>query len=85
MNWLQSIYNIFCYSESRWEIMPEYIRDSCEEVERTLLPKTKAKEAKGLISKISSLETSFVAHFWNVVLERFQHVSVWLQNSEFEL
>lgn len=37
-------------------------------------------EAAALCGKLEQLETAFMAHFWDVVLHRFQATSIMLQN-----
>ena len=43
------------------------------------------KMPKNLFEHLSSLETTFMAIFWNKVLERFNKVSEYLQKEDIEL
>ena len=43
------------------------------------------QEARGILSKLNTLENSFLLVFWSVVMERFHQTSIKLQSTNMDL
>ena len=87
-----------CLSDTRWSARAEAILKHCQkdtiifELLFYILCKIlnseqipMQQEANGLHISLSYLDTVFMAVFWNIILERFNRVSMALQSAEIEL
>ncbi|KAL5508874.1 hypothetical protein EMCRGX_G004136 [Ephydatia muelleri] len=82
--------------DTRWSARPEApkaLSEGYDNIRAALLhivqdPEQRAdtqQEANGLHISLSYLDTIFMAVFWNIILKRFNRVSMALQNAEIEL
>ena len=85
-----------CLSDTRWSARAEATKalsEGYDNIRAALLhivqdPEQRAdtqQEANGLHISLSYLDTVFMAVFWNIILERFNRVSMALQSAEIEL
>ena len=85
-----------CLSDTRWSARAEATKalsEGYDNIRAALLhivqdPEQRAdtqQEANGLHISLSYLDTVFMAVFWNIILERFNRVSMAFQSAEIEL
>ena len=85
-----------CLSDTRWSARAEATKalsEGYDNIRAVLLhivqdPEQRAdtqQEANGLHVSLSYMDTVFMAVFWNIILERFNRVSMALQSAEIEL